>query len=57
MAPTRDLWGRRQRFSAQVGREVGFDERAVGVAEASEVAKDDAVIESEDFEANEARHR
>jgi hypothetical protein len=40
-----------------VGVEAGFDAGPIGVAEASEVAKEDAVVECEEFEANKARQR
>jgi len=35
--------------------EDGFDLSLIGVAEASEASKDDAVVESEEFQANQAR--
>jgi hypothetical protein len=35
--------------------EAGFDPRPVGVGEATEVTKDDAVVEGEELEADDAR--
>ncbi len=40
--------------SAEVLVEVGFDARPIGVAEASEATKDDAVVEGEELQAKRA---
>jgi hypothetical protein len=39
------------------GEVAGFDAFPVAVAETADAAKDDAVVESEEFEANETRQR
>ena len=43
---------RARTVSAHVGDEAGLDPPAVKVTEATKVAEDDAVVESEEFEAN-----
>jgi len=41
--------------SAQVLYDAGFDPRPVGVGEVTEVTKDEAVVEGEELEADDAR--
>ena len=43
--------------SPEVRAEAGFDPRPVGIGEATETTKDDAVVESKELETNDARQR